>query len=173
MKTTEEITMTKAARKTELPDIHLVEKEAARVAQAYEEVRKNREENRQRRKNGGRKPGVLSLLVKNDKSVIRIIKKEQACKRAMSSIKPKEWRKRIMHLPEPLRTKVGHIIWWDFFGARRVTKRWPHLDDILANHAILVDETSFSRDELVLALYNAGYSACEALKRINESYTDE
>ena len=139
--------MTKAARKTKVPDIHLVEKEAARVAKAYKEAQKTREENRKiREKNKreeskkGKKAGILSLLVKNEKWVTRAIKKEQASKRAMINVTPEEWRERILQFPEPLRTKIGFIIWWDFFGGRRVTKRWPHLDDILSNHAILVDE---------------------------------
>lgn len=165
--------MSQTARKIEYLDIRLVEKAAARVAKAFEEARKTKKENKRRRKTGGRSAGSLSLVVKNNKWVTRAIKKERDSRNILGRMQPEQWRERIESLEEPLRTKMCFLVWWDFFGSRRVTRRWPQLDHILANHEILVGNSCLNRDKLVLALCNIGYTPYEATKRISESMDDE
>jgi uncharacterized protein YjeT (DUF2065 family) len=61
--------------------------------------------------------------------------------RALKSREPDEWKRLIKkltipYLPMPafgvtdehIRTNVACIVWWDFFGGRPTTDRWPHLD---------------------------------------------
>ena len=74
--------MTKAARKTELFDMDRIDREAARVTEAYLLCWKTKEENRQRRRENKRrkKQNKLALLPKVDDSILRLIKKEQLSK---------------------------------------------------------------------------------------------
>jgi hypothetical protein len=53
-------------------------------------------------------------------------------RRELEQLSPKDWRERIMILPEKIRSAVARIIWWDFFSQRTVKNRWNHLDDILS-----------------------------------------
>ena len=145
-----------------ISDIGVVEKEVARVASAYAAAKHTQELNAASRNRRGRS---RRFLVKNEKWVVHILQKERENRKSMQQVSPEQWRRRIDTLNEPLRTKVACLIWWDFFSGRQVTDRWPHLDDLVANHSRLPDD--FNRNDLVIALCNTGYSPYEAAKRIS------
>lgn len=165
----------KKAAVKKLPNIAVIEKEAVRVAEAYLLAARVREQNRKLREknkiNNGR--SSFALMMRKDQWVIETIKKEQVTKRALLRLSPGEWRSRIFALPEPLRTKIGILVWWDYFGGRPVTRRWPELDGIIAAHAKLDDYPEFSREELICNLHLVGYSSYMAWRRITEQSGEE
>jgi len=157
------------ARELEPCDLQQIEKEAVRVVEAYQMVAQTRVQNGLLKKMGVPRKHHK----KNPPAVLRLVKKEREARRVLDGVSPSEWRRRVLQLAEPIRTKIGCLVWWDFFGARDVTERWSELDDIVNGHKKLHDYPDFSREELINGLLCVGYTSYLAWKRINESLDDE
>jgi len=60
-----------------------------------------------------------------------------------AGVAPQEWRERLDTLPVPQRYAAARIVWWEFFAERKVSRRWPHLDDLLAQRDEVEDPVLF------------------------------
>jgi hypothetical protein len=62
------------------------------------------------------------------------------------------------------RIKVACLVWWDWFGNRRATDAWPHLNQWIAAYwvGMEADPTKVSA-----ALISMGYPARQAWDRAN------
>jgi hypothetical protein len=77
----------------------------------------------------------------------------------LNKLPPEEWRARCLALSPPLRYAVARVIWWEFFGARTVADRWPHLDDLIEHTVEVPDEV------LAAGLVCVGWSGHSAAYR--------
>jgi hypothetical protein len=91
-----------------------------------------------------------------------IMKAETVSRRVLKDRAPEVWVAMIEDLEEPIKTRAAKIVWWDFFGNRFVSERWPHLDGYLNRPIEFV-----AHEDLVSALYKLGYSAYYATNRID------
>lgn len=80
---------------------------------------------------------------------------------------PAQWRKEISVLEEPVRSRVACIVWWDYFGGRKVSDRWPHLDEY-----VNVPYTPAPREAVTMALKKVGYSEKHAIRRAQHEGRD-
>ena len=82
---------------------------------------------------------------------------------ALRNRTPEEWRENIERIRcHNIRLKVASIVWWDFFGERNTTERWPHLDNYLSQYG----RERYTREETVMrALMLVGYPEHQAIKR--------
>jgi hypothetical protein len=105
-----------------------------------------------------------------------LLNKELEAKRELRDRSPEEWLEQINELPEPIRTRAAWIAWWDFFAARSVADRWPHLDHLINRKCEPVTD-----GVLAMALYILGYTPYMAVARVkggdepteeNETQTD-
>jgi len=80
-------------------------------------------------------------------------------------IQPEVWLERILGLPEEARQQVARVVWWDHFGARKMTERWDHLDHWTASpekeKLVPID-----RDTFINHLIQIGYETEKAILRI-------
>ena len=78
---------------------------------------------------------------------------------------PEEWSEMIHSIRDhAVRIKVACIVWWDFFGNRSTSDRWPHLDTLVEKGC---GNFSFNRTLVAKALVRLGYSASESTRRAN------
>ena len=49
---------------------------------------------------------------------------------------PEQWAALIAGLPysAPVKAAVASVVWWDYFGNRRVSERWAHLDELRSHY---------------------------------------
>lgn len=76
---------------------------------------------------------------------------------------PLEWLHDIRSLPKKVQTNIARIVWWDWFAAREVQDRWPHLDSYINGPMI-----NLNREETVKHLLECGYSEKAANGRISD-----
>lgn len=78
---------------------------------------------------------------------------------------PQEWRDMIdaLDIGHVERVQVATIIWWDYFGERVTSQRWPHLDDIRSQWR----DVAFDRATVVNALATLGYAPHRAELRVD------
>ena len=61
---------------------------------------------------------------------------------ALKSKPPEQWRAQLDAVSDPdVRNRVACLIWWDFFGHRSVSNRWPHLDEFVSARYVPVSDT--------------------------------
>jgi len=75
-------------------------------------------------------------------------------------IAPEEWRARLLRLEAPLRGAVAAIVFWDVFSVRYVSRRWPHIDDLIGRADAVTPE------ELFEGLMAVGYLEARARGRV-------
>ena len=81
---------------------------------------------------------------------------------ALKSKPPEQWRVEVDAISDPdVRNRVACLAWWDHFGSRPVSHRWPHLDKFLGAPYVPVSDTQLKR-----ALCQCGYSPEIAHRRI-------
>lgn len=81
---------------------------------------------------------------------------------AKRQVSPATWKALIAKVPKNCRCEVAHIVWWDWFGGRIATERWPHLDQYL-RRPVWSKPTD---DEIIEGLVLCGYSEKHAISRI-------
>ena len=140
--------------------IHEIEREAALVADAYREKTERTLFNQLARRSGGD-------TVTHPSWTWECIKRESRYQQRLRKRRPEEWVAIIEALPEHVRTKVAHIVWWDWFAKRPCWRRWPHLDHYLDELERYIENPGLepSRNDLVLALRELGYSPFKAVQR--------
>lgn len=81
------------------------------------------------------------------------------------AVTPIEWRKRIDQIANrTLRIQIACIVWWDYFGHRLTSHRWPELDDLIdAWHPSHNVSIKALRDGLI----KVGYPRDLAIRRAN------
>ena len=84
-------------------------------------------------------------------------------KNLLKSKHPLEWLADIRRLPKAVQTNIARIVWWDWFAAREVQDRWPHLDTYI--NAPMID---LNRQETIKYLLECGYSEKNANGRISD-----
>jgi hypothetical protein len=76
---------------------------------------------------------------------------------------PEGWKAAVLEITDKeLRRATANIIWWDYFGRRTVSERWPHLDAFIGcSENVYVDPREI-RDALV----QCGYPFAVAARRM-------
>ena len=77
---------------------------------------------------------------------------------------PETWRDLILTLPWQLQAPVASIVWWDKFGGRMSSERWPHLD-LWVNQP----HQEPAEEELIEALCAMGYGRRYARQRVERA----
>jgi len=94
-----------------------------------------------------------------------VLDHETIAKAAMEARTGQQWADIVASISDDnLRVQVAMLVWWDFFGDRTQSDRWPHLDDYLT--LPFVDSP---KDELRQALWSVGYPAYDAAHRIKSA----
>lgn len=128
------------------------------------ERERRRKENNHRIKTGSHLPLLkLSLLpYKLARRSRELLKAEHVRKKLLEERSPEEWTERINALPvwPRVRKVAADICWWDYFATRKVSERWPHLDEFLRGPVPNCEPELVAR-----ALESLGYSAWMAKQR--------
>lgn len=83
---------------------------------------------------------------------------------------PVEWRTLVRQIKcRPARIQAACIVWWDYFGSRNASERWPHLDRYVDAWR---RTPRASRAKLLDALLQLGYPERLAMKRIKSMEDD-
>jgi len=141
----------------ELQHMQRAKAEKSRITKLNEEF--SRENSR--RKAQGRV--ILRLPHKIEQWVNDAYEREMERTTALRAKTPEQWEADILMLPLSQREAVAKIIFWDYFGARIVTERWPHLDKWLSQTPITTPPAALAK-----ALWACGYTAHAATTRANQ-----
>lgn len=90
-----------------------------------------------------------------------LINNERSIRYYLRHKTPEQWLADIELLPDFMQVRIAHIIWWDFFGGRKISQRWPHLDHYLDQPIM----HWLTRDEIAAALHFCGYSQFSSVVR--------
>jgi len=91
-----------------------------------------------------------------------LLEAESITRAELNEKTPDQWEREISKLrPYAVRLRVACLVWWDYFGGRKYTDRWPHLDGYLGQDYI---ETESS--DVAAGLRRVGYTPYMSEKRV-------
>lgn len=85
----------------------------------------------------------------------KILQEEVEKGRVLRKRSGEEWAEVLVSVPEPYRSRVATLIWWDF--------PLPEIKKFISTDLVLADE--IGEEEIAIWLYECGYSASKAIVR--------